>query len=88
MLFIFPQGDIEEAHKEKDTKCVFLTVHDTGCNHNAILVRERTELAHKEADKATQKKEESLVRKGEPLGATFSLHSYQMNFYALTQKLA
>ena len=27
------QGDLEEVHKEKDNKCVFLTVHDVGSNH-------------------------------------------------------
>ena len=27
------QGDLEEAHREKDNKCVFLTVHDIGSNH-------------------------------------------------------
>ena len=24
---------MEEAHREKDNKCVFLLVHDVGCNH-------------------------------------------------------
>ena len=28
------QGDLEEAHKDKDHKCVFLTVHDVGTNHS------------------------------------------------------
>ena len=35
MDLYFPnfQGDLEEAHREKDNKCVFLTVHDIGSNH-------------------------------------------------------
>ena len=33
LLTIFLKGDIEEAHREKDNKCVFLTVHDAGTNH-------------------------------------------------------
>jgi len=30
---VYVQGDLEEVHKEKDNKCVFLTVHDVGSNH-------------------------------------------------------
>lgn len=30
---VYIQGDLEEAHREKDNKCVFLTVHDIGNNH-------------------------------------------------------
>ena len=34
-LFVVLQGDLEEAHRDKDSKCVFLTVHDIGSNHSA-----------------------------------------------------
>ena len=34
----FFQGDLTAAYKEKDSKCVFLCVHDVGCNHRAIKV--------------------------------------------------
>ena len=32
------QGDLTAAYKEKDSKCVFLCVHDVGCNHRSIKV--------------------------------------------------
>lgn len=35
-LNVFIEGDLEEAHRDKDSKCVFLTVHDLGCNHESI----------------------------------------------------
>lgn len=33
---VYVQGDLEEAHKDKDSKCVFLTVHDVASNHASI----------------------------------------------------
>lgn len=39
-LLSFPfQGDLEEAHRDTDSKCVFLTIHDVLCNHTSIKVR-------------------------------------------------
>jgi len=35
-LNVYVQGDLEEAHKDKDCKCVFLTVHDIGSNHSSF----------------------------------------------------
>jgi len=35
-LNVYVQGDLEEAHREKDNKCVFLTVHDIGNNHGSF----------------------------------------------------
>jgi len=35
-LNVYVQGDLEDAHKEKDCKCVFLTVHDIGNNHRSF----------------------------------------------------
>lgn len=35
-LNVYVQGDLEEAHKDKDNKCVFLTVHDIGNNHTSF----------------------------------------------------
>merc|ERR1712141_891216 len=32
-LNVYVQGDLEEAHRDKDNKCVFLTVHDIRSNH-------------------------------------------------------
>jgi len=32
-LNVYVQGDIEDAHKDKDSKTVFLTCHDIGNNH-------------------------------------------------------
>ena len=32
--FLFKKGDLEDVHREKETKCVFLTVHDVGTNHS------------------------------------------------------
>jgi hypothetical protein len=40
----FFQGDLDEARKEKDCKCVFLTVHDIGNNHRSMVVSFRREL--------------------------------------------
>ena len=37
-LNIYVQGDIEEAHKDKDGKCVFMTCHDIGNNHASFKV--------------------------------------------------
>lgn len=34
-LNVYVQGDLEEAHRDKDNKCVFLTVHDIGSNHSS-----------------------------------------------------
>merc|ERR1711935_1175634 len=31
---VYVQGDLEDVHREKETKCVFLTVHDVGTNHS------------------------------------------------------
>lgn len=35
-LNVYVQGDIEDAHKDKDSKCVFLTCHDIGNNHHSF----------------------------------------------------
>lgn len=35
-LNVFIEGDLEEAHRDKDSKCVFLTVHDVGGNHESL----------------------------------------------------
>lgn len=35
-LNVYVQGDLEDAHKDKDCKCVFLTVHDIGNNHGSF----------------------------------------------------
>lgn len=36
-LFVL-QGDIDEARRDKDSKCVFITVHDIGSNHRSMVV--------------------------------------------------
>ena len=38
IFFIFQKGDIEDAHKDKDSKTVFLTCHDIGNNHFSFSV--------------------------------------------------
>jgi len=38
-LNVYVQGDIEDAHKDKDSKTVFLTCHDIGNNHSSFSVR-------------------------------------------------
>ena len=35
---ILLQGDVDEARREKDCKCVFMTVHDIGNNHRSMVV--------------------------------------------------
>lgn len=35
-LNVWVQGDLEDAHKDKDSKCVFLTCHDIGNNHHSF----------------------------------------------------
>jgi len=35
-LNAYVDGDLTAAYKEKDSKCVFLCVHDVGCNHRSI----------------------------------------------------
>lgn len=35
-LNVYVEGDLEEAHKDTDSKCVFLTIHDVLCNHTSI----------------------------------------------------
>ena len=34
IIFFSKKGDLEDVHREKETKCVFLTVHDVGTNHS------------------------------------------------------
>lgn len=34
---VYVQGDLDEARREKDCKCVFLTVHDIGNNHRSMV---------------------------------------------------
>lgn len=34
---IYVQGDLDEARREKDCKCVFITVHDIGNNHRSMV---------------------------------------------------
>ncbi len=36
--FLNLQGDLDEARKDKDSKCVFITVHDIGSNHRSMVV--------------------------------------------------
>lgn len=36
-LNVYVEGDLEEAHRDKDSKCVFLTVHDVGTNYELMM---------------------------------------------------
>ena len=38
-VFFSFQGDLEDAHKDKDSKTVFITCHDIGNNHYSFSVR-------------------------------------------------
>ena len=38
VFFFSFQGDLEDAHKDKDSKTVFITCHDIGNNHYSFSV--------------------------------------------------
>lgn len=33
---VYVQGDLEDIYKDKDNKCVFMTIHDIGSNHSTF----------------------------------------------------